>query len=187
MAGCCSRFSVFSQGFFGCHLLPAIKGWLPKDIHLSCNWTFIKITQEALEVAGWMVVDACFATGKNPLIQLFFVIWVLSIAGLTSWKEDFFFLSAFVPLDPESLRGLLSKILHHSWRSARGKKIFVHAGCLWLVEDFLFRAVRLTGTQAATGSGKRCEEGHPYSHHALKGLVPAQNVSILAQCCPLIV
>lgn len=156
-----SLFSVCQAvswpGFFGCHLLPAIKGWLQKDIHLSCNWTFIKIAQEALEVAGWMVVGACFTTGKNPVIQQVFVIWELSIAGLVSWKSELFF--SFC-LCPSWFWITKRSVIQNSasFRPASGKKIqlrLVHAGCLWLVENFLFRPVRQTGIQAATGSGKK--------------------------------
>lgn len=54
--------------------------------------------------------------------------------------------------------------------------------------------MRQTGIQAATGSGKKLwgKKGRKNiltpkrkHHHALKGLVPAQTVSILSQCCPL--
>lgn len=43
------------------------------------------------------MVGACFATEKNPLIQQVFVIWVLSIAGLVSEKEEAFYFSFCLP------------------------------------------------------------------------------------------
>lgn len=88
MVGCCSSSAVFSLSSlccFGCHLLPAIKGWLRADILLAYSWSFMKGGQEALEVAGraeWWLLHVLWLGRIHSLSREF--LWF----GCWAWQDS---------------------------------------------------------------------------------------------------